>query len=282
MGGLVTRGRHAALRACGGAAAGLLFIAGCASGGSTAKGDAARPAPAVSAAPPAPAPEAPAPTAPVLSLVPELDESKQPKTAAEAAALLSRLVIEADALGPDVVRSKPFESAPGRWPVLDAGCVWQTEGLPPDVLATSTRHFHIPAGDGHGRVQINTTVTIHHDRRESGWETARAMEEVLRCPDQKLREGEQLKNLLGNSVYRGEQGNNWSEDAFNEIGTYVGPEGGEPQRYLWYQAQFGPVTVAVAGKNAAGFKESTLTTLVVQGNSRMIAQAKQALGKAAG
>ncbi len=228
------------------------------------------PPPPSSAAPPAPG-----------SLVPELDESKQPKTAAEARELLARIVITEDAFGPDVVRRTPFEGRPGRWPVLDEGCVWQTTGLPADVLATSTRHFEIPAGNGHGRVQINATVTVHHDRTESGWETARAMEEVLRCPDQTLREGENLKGLLGTAIHQGEQMNNWSEDAFSEFGTYVGPQGGEPQRYYWYQAQFGPVTVAIAAMNAEGFKDETLSNLVVQGNSRMIAQAKQALGKAA-
>ncbi|MFK0016451.1 hypothetical protein [Streptomyces sp. NPDC091027] len=282
MGGPETRGRSIGLRACGCAAAGLLLLGGCTSGEGTEEGKAAGRTTAASPTPPTPAAVAPSPTGTVLSLVPALDESKQPRTPAEAHELLARIVIAEDALGPDVVRSAPFESDPGRWPVLDADCVWQTEGLPPDVLATNTRYFHIPAANGHGRVRINTTVTVHRDRTESGWETARAMEEVLRCPDQKLREGEHLKGLLGNSVYQGEQGNNWSEDAFNELGTHTEAGGGEPQRYFWYQAQFGPVTVGVAGKNAAGYAEDALMTLVVQGNSRMISQAKQALGKAAG
>ncbi|MFH9795486.1 hypothetical protein [Streptomyces virginiae] len=280
--------RDVALRACGCAATGLfiMVMAGCTAGG-TAEGEATSRAPAASAASSAsPAPPAttaaPSPGASAVSLVPELDESKQPKTAAEARALLDRIVIVEDAFGPDVVRRTPFESRPGRWPVLDEKCVWQTSDLPQDVLATNTRYFEVPAGNGHGRVQINATVTVHRNRAESGWETARAMEEVVRCPDQKLREGEDLKGLLGTANHQGEQMNNWSEDAFSEFGTYVGPQGGEPQRYFWYQAQFGPVTVAIAGKGAEGFKQETLTQLVVQGNSRMIAQAKQALGKAAG
>ncbi|MGW6784727.1 hypothetical protein [Streptomyces sp. NPDC054987] len=284
--------RDVALRACGCAAAGLFFTAmvGCTAdrgaegGAGGSHTPAASPAPPVSsAAPPSPTSTAPpAPGATAVSLVPDLDESKQPKTAAEAQALLDRIVITEDAFGPDVVRRTPFESSPGRWPVLDERCVWQTTGLPPDVLATNTRYFQIPAGNGHGPVQINATVTVHHNRAESGWETARAMEEVVRCPDQKLREGEELKGLLGTVNHQGEQLNNWSEDAFSEFGTYVGPQGGEPQSYFWYQAQFGPVTVAIAGKGAEGFKQETLSQLVVQGNSRMLAQAKQVLGKAAG
>ncbi|MFD6109569.1 hypothetical protein ACFWG0_05585 [Streptomyces yangpuensis] len=281
--------RHVALRAYDGAAAGLFSVAvmaamaamaGCTADGTADGKDGSGATSRAPAASPAPASSTTAPSA--VSLVPQLDESKQPKTAAEARELLARILITEDAFGPGVVRSTPFESSSGRWPVLDEGCVWQTAGLPQDVLATNTRYFQIPAADGHGRVRLNATVTVHRDRLESGWETARAMEEVLRCPDQKLREGEQLKGLLGNAMYQGEQLNNWSEDAFNEIGTYVSEQDGGPHRYFWYQAQFGPVTVAIAGKGAEGFKDETLTQLVVQGNSRMIAQAKQALGKAAG
>ncbi|MFJ9767253.1 hypothetical protein ACIRUY_25870 [Streptomyces erythrochromogenes] len=278
--------RHVALRAYGCAAAGLFFMAGAAgcTADGTAKGTATNRAPAASSAQPTPAaaPSASATAPSAVSLVPELDESKQPKTPAAARELLARIVISEDAFGPDVVRATPFESSSGRWPVLDERCVWQTADLPADVLATNTRYFLIPAGNGHGRVRLNATVTVHHDRRESGWETARAMEEVLRCPDQKVREDEDLKGLLGNAVYQGEQMNNWSEDAFSELGTYVSDTDGGPHTYFWYQAQFGPVTVAITGKGAEGFTTETLTQLVVQGNSRMLAQAKQALGKAAG
>ncbi|MBT2458060.1 hypothetical protein [Streptomyces sp. ISL-86] len=271
------------LRAGGCVAAGILVLAGCSTGGAAHGGASSTPrasgSPGVQAATPS---ASGAPTASAAPLVPELDESKQPKNAAEARALLGRIVIDEAAFGPEVVRSSPFESGPGRWPVLDQDCAWQTAGLPDDVLATSTRYFHIPAGDGRGRVKINATVTIHHSREESGWETAEAMEELLRCPGQLLRDGEELKNLLGASTYLGEQTNGWTEDAFTESGQYVSEEGGGPYRYIWYQSQFGPVTVAIAGKNAAGFTDEALNALVVQGTSRMLLQAKQALAKAAG
>ncbi len=214
--------------------------------------------------------------------MPELDENKQPVDAAGGRALLDRIVIDREAFGPEVVRSSPFESAPGRWPVLDGQCVWQTSDLPGDVLATSTRHFRIPAGNGHGRVRIDATVTVHRNREESGWETAHAMEEVLRCPDQVLSAGQELKNLWGASLYLGEQLNGWAEDAFTESGQYVSEEDGGPYRYVWSQGQFGPVTVAVAGKGAAGFTEEALNALVVQGTSRLMIQAKQALAKGGG
>ncbi|WP_405526188.1 hypothetical protein OG592_01855 [Streptomyces avidinii] len=287
MGGLVDHSRgNAVLRACGCAVAGLFLIAGCTADGSPKNGAASR-TPAASGTPSSSggaAASTPAATAggSASELVPELDESKQPKTAAEARDLLGRIVIAEQALGPEVVRSTPFESDPGHWPVLDEGCVWQTAGLPADVLATSTRYFHIPAKDGRGRVRINATVTVHHNREESGWETARAMEEILRCPNQKLREGEDLKNLWGGSFYRGEQMNGWTEDAFTETGEYVSAEDGGPYRYTWSQAQFGPVTVAVSAKGAVGITEDSMNAFVAQGTSRMMLQAKQELGKAAG
>ncbi|MGW7438575.1 hypothetical protein [Streptomyces sp. NPDC054849] len=285
---------NVALRAYGCAVAGLFFIVGCTADGAANGG--AEQSGAANGGTPGRTPAAPSgtgspgaggtPAAPPAgsggSLVPQLDEAKQPKTVSEARALLGRLVIAEEAFGPEVVRSTPFESDPGRWPVLGEDCVWQTSGLPDDVLATSTRSFHIPAKDGRGRVQISATVTVHHNREESGWETARAMEEVLRCPNQKLREGEELKNLWGGSLYLGEQMNGWTEDAFSESGEYVSAEHGGPHRYTWSQAQFGPVTMAIAGKGAAGVTDEAMTAFVVQGTSRMMLQAQQELGKAAG
>ncbi|MFJ3965569.1 hypothetical protein [Streptomyces sp. NPDC090036] len=286
MGGLVGHNRGSTvLRACGCAVAGLFLIAGCADDG-TPKGGAASRTPAMAGTPSGTGGSGagtPAPTgSPAAPLVPELDESKQPKTAAEARDLLGRIMIAEQALGPEVVRSTPFESDPGRWPVLDEGCVWQIAGLPADVLATRTRSFHIPAKDGRGRVRFNATVTVHHNREESGWETARAMEEVLRCPDQKLREGEDLKELWGGVLYLGEQMNGWTEDAFTESGTYVSAQDGGPYYYTWSQAQFGPVTVAIAARGAAGYTDEDVSAFVVQGTSRLMLQAKQELGKAAG
>ncbi|MFF3090377.1 hypothetical protein ACFVRB_35860 [Streptomyces nojiriensis] len=295
-----SRGK-AVLRVCGCAVAGLFLVAGCAADG-TPKGGAASGTPGTSAPPSgtgssgagssgtgspgaggtgASSPAA-RPSGSARIAMPPVDESKQPKTAAEARDLLGRIIVAEQELGPEVVRSTPFESGPGRWPVLDEGCVWQTEGLPDDVLATSTRHFHIPAKDGRGRVRINATVTIHHNREESGWETARAMEEVLRCPDQKLREGEDLKSLWGGAFYLGEQMNEWTEDAFNETGEYVSAQDGGPYPYTWSQAQFGPVTVAIAAKGAQGVTNDDLTAYVANGTGQMMIQAKQELGKAAG
>jgi hypothetical protein len=270
------------LRGCGCALAGLLVLAGCSSGGTTKNGQgSAAPSTATPVTGGSGSASAPPPGTPE-GLVPVLDESKQPRTAAEARALIGRIMIDQGAFGPDVVRATPFESDPARWPVLDAKCVWQTSGLPADVLATSTRHFQIPAGNGRGRLRLNATVTVHHNREESGWETAGAMEEVARCPDQKLREGEQIKGLWGISLYQGEQGNGWTEDAFNESGKYLSQEGGGPYPYAWNQAQFGPVTVAVTGKGAAGYTDAELTTLTIQGTARLMAAAKTNLGKGAG
>ncbi|MEV7520526.1 hypothetical protein [Streptomyces sp. NPDC091371] len=279
----MTQRGSSALRTFGCLAAGLLALAGCSSGGGGKSGGERTPSATASTAAGTPGTPAPAPSATAAApLVPDLDESKQPRTAAEARALIGRIVIGQESLGPEVVRATPFESNPARWPVLGEDCVWQTAGLPEDVLATSTRYFQVPAKDGHGLVRINATVTVHRNRQESGWETAHAMEEILRCPDQRLRAGEELKGLIGFSLYQGQGLNGWTEDAFTESGEYVSKEGGGPHPYLWSQGQFGPVTIAVAGKGAEGFTSEALNTLVVQGTARMMLQAKQALGKAAG
>ncbi|MGW4684745.1 hypothetical protein ACWEPM_07430 [Streptomyces sp. NPDC004244] len=291
-------GHQGALRAGGNLLAGLLLVGltGCTSDG-TARGaaDASASGPPRRAASGTPAPSGTASSSAAAGtgtgttgpgggsgaapLVPELDERQQPRDRAGARALLARIVVDQDAFGPEVRRSSPFESDPDSWPVLGHDCVWRTEGLPPDVLATSTRQFHVPAADGRGRVRIHATVTVHRTREESGWETAHAMEEVLRCPNQVLRAGEELKGLWGASLYLGEQLNGWSEDAFSESGQWVGEGSGGPQRYLWSQGQFGPVTVAVAGKGADGVTAETLNALVVQGTSRMMYRAGQVLGK---
>ncbi|RSS78920.1 hypothetical protein [Streptomyces sp. WAC06614] len=211
----------------------------------------------------------------------ELDEAKQPRTAAEARDLLGRVMLDEGVFGPQARRATPFESDPRRWPVLDRNCVWQTDALPADVLATTTRHFRIPAGDGHGTVRLDVTVTVHHDRAGSGWETARAMEEVLRCPDQQLTADERLRKIWGNSDYFGQQGNVWTEDAFAESGEYVNEQDGTTGPYTWSQSQVGPVTLAVAGKGAAGFPDKELTSLIVKGTSEMTFKARKALAKEA-
>ncbi|MEV7617819.1 hypothetical protein [Streptomyces sp. NPDC089799] len=220
---------------------------------------------------------------PTSALIPPVDEAKQPRTAAEARALVGRILLDQTDLGQQVTRSTPFESDPAHWAVLDQECVWQTGGLPADVLASRTRYFHIPARDGRGTVRINATVTVHRTREESGWETARAMEEVLRCPDQKLREGEGLQKLIGNALYYGDELNGWTEDAFAELGEYVNTaDGGKAYPYTWSQAQYGPVTLAVAVKGSEGYTKPELQAFVVQGTSHMSMLARQALGKAAG
>ncbi|WP_437081431.1 hypothetical protein [Streptomyces sp. enrichment culture] len=286
-------GRPGGLRArgCATAAAALLALAGCAADGtpdarggpeesprpSAASGGATAGAPAPSGRP-SPSGD-PGGGAPAPSAVPAFDPAKQPADAAAARALLDRVLVDQEAFGPDVRRSSPFESRSGHWPVLDADCVWQTAGLPPGVLATRTRYFHVPAGDGRGRVRISATVTVHRDPSGSGWETAQAMEEVLRCPQQVLGAGERLQNLWGASLYLGEQLNGWTEDAFSESGEYVGEKDGGPHPYVWSQGQFGPVTMAVAGRGAAGVTAQAVRALVVQGTSRMMLQAHGALAK---
>ncbi|MFJ3921697.1 hypothetical protein [Streptomyces sp. NPDC090022] len=273
--------RRSFAHTCGRTLAGLLLLAGCSSGGTPAADGTKSPAGASASGTPAPTGTGPAPSgSPARSLVPELDEAKQPTTAAQARALIGQIMVDQEVFGPDVVRGTPYESDPAVWPVLGPDCAWRTSGLPEDVLATSTRYFRIPPKDGRGTVRVSTTVTVHRNRAESGWETARSMEEVMRCPDQRLNAGEQLKGLIGTALFQGEQGNMWTEEAFAEYGEILTAEGG-PYDYTWSQGQFGPVTMAVTVKGGAGATQQSLNALLVQGTSRMMIRAGQAIGKEA-
>ncbi|MGG8405867.1 hypothetical protein ACM614_04315, partial [Streptomyces sp. 12297] len=216
---------------------------------------------------------------PLVSM-PPVDEARMPRSPAQARALLGRVIADSSLIGPGVVPATPYESDPSAAPYLDGKCVWQTGPLPADVLATRTRYFHVPAREGRGRIQINATVTVHHSREESGWEVARAMEEVMRCPDQQLRGDQRLKGLLGTTLYYGEYTNNWTEDAFNEYGEYYGTEEGGPHLYYWYQGQYGPLVMAVSAKGAQGVTKEELSPLLTQGMAWMMQRAKNELGKA--
>ncbi|MGW5848918.1 hypothetical protein ACWFQ8_13370 [Streptomyces sp. NPDC055254] len=94
----MTRRRSSVPRACGCVVAGMLVLLGC-SGGGAAKGRGARPTPS----PSGPGFPSAAPTAPGVVLIPEPDEAKQPRSAAEARDLLGRIMIGQGTLGPDAV-----------------------------------------------------------------------------------------------------------------------------------------------------------------------------------
>jgi hypothetical protein len=262
--------------------AALAALAGC-----TSAPERSAPSPSGSG-PASPAPSAvpgagqspPAPGSTGLIPLPVVDEAKVPRDPAAARALLAKVIATAQMIGPDVVPSTPYESAPGTMPYLDRDCVWQTGAPPADVLATGSRYFHIPAAGGKGAVQISATVTVHRTRAESAWEIARSMEEVMRCPDQQLRADQQVKDLFGTTLQGGEYTNRTTEDTFTEYGNFHGTREGGPHPYTWTQAQYGPVTVAIALKGSSGIVRDDLQQPGAYGLTWMMQRARNEIGRA--
>ncbi|WP_051794691.1 hypothetical protein [Streptomyces sp. NRRL S-87] len=210
---------------------------------------------------------------------PPLDPARVPRTAERAGELVARVLPGPDAFGPGIRPDRPYESEPDRWPVLDRWCDWRSAPLPRDVLATRTRTFRVPGGPGRAEARLTATVTVHPDALDSAWEIARSMEEVMRCPDQQLREGRRLTSLFTSVLDYGEQAGDWAQDAFSETGQYHDGTGG-PYPYTWSQGRYGPVTVAVAALGARGVPREALAPYVAQGQARMLHRAQLALGRA--
>ncbi|MER7759813.1 hypothetical protein [Streptomyces sp. NPDC097619] len=278
MGGMPVKGTDGLRRAPGACACVLLVLAalgGCSSG-PAARAPAASGTPARTASP---TPSAtPAPTPAITT--PPVDPAKAPHTRAEAVAVLEKVIADARLFDTRVRPATPYESRPGTFPVLDADCLWQTGPLPEGVLAARTRYFRLPARTGGGDVEITATVTVHGSEAGAGGRLARSLEDAMRCPDQRLRDDQRLTGLTGVAMYYGEFGNVVSHDTVNEYGTYTGPDG-SPQKYVWVQSRYGPVTMAVSVKNAPGVDWTTLQEMYATGHAWMVQRAKIALGKAA-
>ncbi|MET9552589.1 hypothetical protein [Streptomyces sp. NPDC006645] len=246
-GGLVVvMGRLARL---GGATAiGVVLLAGCTSDG----GD----------DPPGPAPDkkgGPAPSAsPSPTEVVDIAPDRLPDTSAEAAALVRDVLPAASAFGPGAVRQSPYESDPRRWAVLGDDCVWQQQALPKGVLATLTRSYEIPAGDGRAALRLSAVVTAHRTPEEADWENAEVLEEMMRCPSQQLRSDELITSLRDIPASLGESGNEYADDVLTEIGSYTKAGAGGPHPYIWEQTRIGQFTLAVSAKGARGWSQADL------------------------
>ncbi|GGZ52691.1 hypothetical protein GCM10010387_53520 [Streptomyces inusitatus] len=187
------------------------------------------------------------------------DPAKVPRTA-EAARELARAVVAGPELwGPGFVARTPALSAPGHWPVLDERCVWQGGTVPAGVLHSVTSYSERPAGAGRGTLRVAATVTVHRDVRRAEWEMAETLEEALRCPGQKLREGERVEGLMSIGHAFGSKYNLTADDSIGEIGRYRGTESGDrPYEYGWFQYRLGNVTVAAVTKGADGHTQDEI------------------------
>ncbi|MGW4911697.1 hypothetical protein [Streptomyces sp. NPDC004270] len=211
----------------------------------------------------------------------ETDPAKQPRTAAQARALIGKVIAGPELFGRQVVRTTPYESDPSRWALLDDGCDWQSEKLPAGVLATLTRHFEVPAGGGKGLVRLSATITVHRTALDAAWEQAGMVEESLGCQEELLRPGERLTQLTSTVYARGEGHNDYSDESLEETGLCVSDSRGGPYPYKYDQATLGPVVVSTSVCGGRGHEPDELWTLVQRALPRMLLSVKYEIGSPA-
>ncbi|MFC8589597.1 hypothetical protein ACFUGD_34305 [Streptomyces sp. NPDC057217] len=248
------------LRACCAVLVGGLIATGCADGDDDAK-PAGRASTSGASAPggTAPAPT-PTPTPTALDFTP--DPKRAPKNAADARRLALAVVAGPDAWGPEYVKRAPHLSDPDYWPVLGDGCSWGTGTRPAAVLHSVTAYSEVPATDGRGTLRVAATVTVHRTEDDADWEMAGTLEEALRCPNQRLRDGERIEGLISLGNPFGLGGNYTAADSLGERGAYFNDAFPGKQFYGWYQSRIGQVTVATVVKGAPGYSEQTTPTTV--------------------
>ncbi|MER8042227.1 hypothetical protein [Streptomyces sp. NPDC094032] len=257
------------------AAAGVLLLAGCSSGGGGGDGKPSRTAtPGASAsATRTPAPT-PTPTGPDFTP----DPAKAPRDTAAAQRLALATVAGPDDWGPEYVKRARFLSDPGAWPVLDGDCTWEERALPRDVLYSVTAYSEIPAAGRKGPLRVAATVTVHRTESDADWEMAGTLEEALRCPEQQLRQGERISGLISLAVPYGVSNNTYAVDTLLERGSYLNDAFKGPQFYTWMQSRVGQATVAVVVKGGPGYTEADVTTAQARASIVMQDRVKKQLG----
>ncbi|MFI5879026.1 hypothetical protein [Streptomyces sp. NPDC051554] len=216
------------------------------------------------------------------SATPGTDPSREPKTAAQARALIQQVISGPELFGTGVVRATPYESDPGQWAVLGDDCLWRLRPLPGNALATLTRHFEVPASGAKGAVRLSATVTVHRTALDASWEQARMLEEDLDCTEQTQRPGERLTGLQSLSFARGEGGNTSGDDLLLETGQCISDTHGGPYPYWWQQAVLGSVVSGTSVCGGRGRSEEELNSLVAEVLPRMLLRVEQEIGRSGG
>lgn len=256
------------LLACG------LILTGCSSSGDDGKQPQAKASP-TSKAPPTGSPTA-TPAAPT-KLPFTADPKRTPKNPAEAKRLALAIVAGPDSWGADYVKRSPHLSADDYWPVLGAQCTWETGTRPTSVLYSVTAYSEVPASAGKGLLRVSATVLVHRTESDADWEMAQTLEEALRCPDQRLRDGERISGLMSLGSPFGVGGNYTAVDSLREAGTYVNDAVKGEQTYSWYQSRVGQVTVAAVVKGASGHVAKEVDYAQVQALVAMVGRAEDEL-----
>jgi hypothetical protein len=106
---------------------------------------------------------------------------------------------------------------------------------------------------------------------------ADTLEEALRCPDQRLRQGERITGLISRGSAFGSYGNFTSEDTIGESGKYHSDELGGPHHYYYVQSRIGQITVTVISKGANGRTSQEIDGATTQGLSAALVRAETEL-----
>ncbi|MFF5934135.1 hypothetical protein [Streptomyces sp. NPDC012508] len=273
----MTYGYRRVLRVCGGLLACGMILTGCSDAGddgtrSDDKGSTSSGASGTATAQPTPTPQ---PTPTKLGFT--ADPKRAPKNEAEAKRLALAIVAGPESWGADYVKRTPHLSADDYWPVLSAQCTWETGARPRTVLHSVTAYSEVPAQDGKGTLRVSATVTVHRTETDADWEMAETLEEALRCPDQRLRDGERISGLMSLGSPFGVGGNFTAVDSLREAGTYVNDAVRGEQTYSWYQSRVGQVTVAAVVKGAPGHVAKDVDSAQVQALVAMVGRAEDEL-----
>ncbi|WP_020124149.1 hypothetical protein [Streptomyces canus] len=121
-----------------------------------------------------------------------------------------------------------------------------------------TRSYEIPASGTKGPLRLSAVVTVHRTPEQADWENAEVLEEMMRCPTQQLRSDEMVTSLNDVPNSLGDAGNEYADDALNELGSYTSTAVGGPHPYLWEQTRIGQFTLAVSAKGAKGWSRADL------------------------
>ncbi|WP_228032061.1 hypothetical protein, partial [Streptomyces phyllanthi] len=206
------------------------------------------------------------------------DPELVPRTSAAAERLVRSVALGPDDWGRGFVAQSPGESTPGTWAVLDGTCRWQRERLPKGVLASLSRYSSLPGGDGKGTVKVTVAVTAHDSVLGADEQLSTTLEEVLRCPEQRLRSDERLTGLMSLGTPFGAREQRYADDSVLETGEYA-EEGGGTGSYRWMVARLGTVVVAVAVKGAEGYTQPELNELGTSALVQMLERVQQQVEK---
>ncbi|MEU3068780.1 hypothetical protein ABZ712_18065 [Streptomyces sp. NPDC006906] len=205
-----------------------------------------------------------------------------PRNAAEALQLARAVTYGPDDWGRGVVAQRPSESEPDTVALLDGACRWTRVPLPRGTLASLSRYSELSAADGRGSVRMTAVVTVHATEAGADRQLNIALEEVLRCPEQLLRDGERVVDLVSSASARGE-GQTYADDSVYERGRYLREDephkDGAGQPYEWTMDRLGTIVVSVSVKGSEGYAADDLRALATRGTSGMRTRVADLLGE---